>query len=370
MSGKPVVAMCSVGELFGGVERHLLGMCEWFRRQGTEPILILFHDNELASQARAMGFEPLVLDSSSSFDLTVPKKLAALLRERKVDLLHAHGYRAMVNAALARRHYQFEVVRTVHGLIEPSSRFSLPWIKSRLYSWMEKTASIRMGATVCYVTDDLRKRRSEGDGGRVSLTVHNGIDPVSKSDFKRPEDLPEGVFHFAAVGRVSPVKGLETALRAMKELDPEVGAVLDIIGSGPSMDLLKELAEELQLGQRVCFLGFKENIYDYLAHVDVLIMPSLHEGLPYTILETMSLGTPIIASRVGGLAEILEDGRTALLVEAGDVGGWAEAMLDLAGNRQRALELGAAGKVEQARALTLETMGADYWGVYLQKVGQ
>ncbi len=369
MAVEPVVAMCSVGELFGGVERHLLGMCEWFRRRGTEPILILFYDRELASQARAMGFDPVVLESRGSFDLTVPKKLAGVLKSRNVNLVHAHGYRAMVNAALARRHYDFAVVRTVHGLIEPSTMLSLPWIKSRLYNWLEKTASSHTKATVCYVTDDLRKRRAGSDGGRVSLTLHNGIDPVEKADFVRPADLAEGVFNFAAVGRVSPVKGLETALRAMKELDPAIESVLNIIGTGHSLDSLKALAEELQLGERVRFLGFKENIYDYLAHVDALIMPSRHEGLPYTILETMSLGTPIIASRVGGLAEVLEDGKTALLVEAGDVEGWKSAMEDLALNPQKGLGLGVAGKEEQARGYTLETMGGDCWGVYLRGLG-
>ncbi len=370
MSSLPVVAMCSVGELFGGVERHLLGMCEWFARRGTTPLLILFHDRELAAQARALGFSPVILESSGSFDLSVPRRLADILQRKNVNLVHAHGYRAMVNTALARRYHDFAVVRTVHGLVEPSRLFSLQWIKSHLYNWLEKTASSRSEATVCYVTEDLRQRRKSSDGGRKTLTVYNGIDPVDRTRYSRPSDLAEGAFNFAAVGRVSAVKGLETILLAMKDLDPASGAVLNIIGTGPATAELQALASDLQLGQRVRFLGFKKNVYDYLTHVDALVMPSRHEGLPYTILETMSLGTAIIASRVGGLAEVLVHGETALLVEAGDAAGWTEAMADLLADSSKVDGLGAAGFKKQTQSFTLDSMGASYWQVYLEKLEQ
>ena len=71
-SATPVVALLSVGERFGGVERHLIGMCEWFRRRGVDPILILFHDCELASQARSCGFSPIILSSRGSFSPNSP----------------------------------------------------------------------------------------------------------------------------------------------------------------------------------------------------------------------------------------------------------------------------------------------------------
>ncbi len=364
-----VVAMCSVGELFGGVERHLLGMCQWFRRQKTEPLLLLFHDKELAAQARKLGFEPIILQSGGSFDLSASKKMAQVLRSHQVNLVHAHGYRAMVNTALARRHHNFAVVRTVHGLIEPHRPLSLPWLKSHAYNWLEKRASLHTGATVCYVTEDLRQRRAKTDGQGRKLTVYNGIDPV-EGVYTRPDDLAQGVFNFAAVGRISPIKGLETAIKAMADLNPEMNAVLNIIGTGPSTEKLKNLAAHLCLGQRVRFLGFKKNVYDYLAHVDALIMPSFHEGLPYTILESMSLGTPVIASQVGGLAEVLEDGSTALLVQPGNVAGWVSAMSNLVSHPEKAVQMGKTGLKKQSTSFTLQTMGEAYWQVYLDKLEQ
>ncbi len=366
MSVRPVVAMLSVGEIFGGVERHLLGMCEFFLRQGQQPRLFLFHDRELAAQARLLGVEPIIVEGGS-YNLAVPRRLASMLADRQVNLVHAHGYRAVVNAALARRYHPFALVRTVHGLVEPQKRFCLSWFKSHFYNGLEDFCSRLGDATICYVTDDLRRRKESGKG-RGGLTVYNGIDPVLKRDFPRPADLPEGLFHLAAVGRISPVKGLETLLKALALVAPDLPLVLNLIGQGPSTAELKELAAELDLGQRVRFLGFKENVYDYLYHADALVMPSWHEGLPYTILETMALGTPILASRVGGLQEILTDKETALLLAPGDVDSWARAMASLVLAPDQAREIGESGRRMQMSRLTLESMGNAYWKIYEEKL--
>ncbi len=93
---------------------------------------------------------------------------------------------------------------------------------------------------------------------------------------------------------------------------------LIVIGRGSLEEELKELAVKLGVSHRVRFLGFKSGIYDYLAHVDGLLMPSLHEGLPYTLLEAMSLGRPVLASDVGGLGEVIEHGSTACSSPAND----------------------------------------------------
>ena len=97
-------------------------------------------------------------------------------------------------------------------------------------------------------------------------------------------------------------------------------------------------------------------------------MPSLHEGLPYTLLEAMSLGVPAIASRVGGLAEVLRDGETGLLVEVGDVDGIASALSHLAGDAAFARRLGEAAAREQREKYTLERMVSEYLEVYAEAI--
>ena len=112
------------------------------------------------------------------------------------------------------------------------------------------------------------------------------------------------------------------------------------------------------------FHGFQREILDWIAHLDALLMPSLHEGLPYTLLEAMSLGVPAIASRVGGLAEVLRHGETGLLVEVGDAAGLAGALAKLAGDPGYGREMGEAAAREQRERYTLDRMVDDYLAVY------
>jgi glycosyltransferase involved in cell wall biosynthesis len=165
---------------------------------------------------------------------------------------------------------------------------------------------------------------------------------------------------------VTRVKGLEYAIRAVAGLDPELKVVLNIIGTGPLVGELKALAEELGVGDRVRFLGFKDNVYDYLAHIDVLIMPSMHEGLPYTILEAMSLGVPIIASRAGGLVEAIDDNENGLLVPVGDIVALSKMISILERNRDTGEKLSILGRASQIKKYSLGTMGAGYRNSYEQ----
>lgn len=119
-------------------------------------------------------------------------------------------------------------------------------------------------------------------------------------------------FTMGIVGRLSAVKGHADLFRAVAELPPSV--VLKVFGTGPDEMPLRHLASQLGVADRVRFMGFVSPVYRALAELDLLVMPSLHEGLPYVLLEAMSLGTPVVASRVGGLAEALEDGVTGVLV--------------------------------------------------------
>lgn len=368
MTASPRLAMCSVGELFGGVERHLLGMCSWLLRQSRKPLLILFHDAELAYQVRSLGVEPVIIPTNSSVDLLGPWRIAEVLAKNRVDVVHAHGYRAVVNCSLAHRHHKFLLVRTVHGLVEPHRGLSAAWLKSKIYTRMERYFGGRIQSVVTYVTEDLRKHHERLDRKSVTVTIPNGIDPLDSPAFSRPPEFEHDVFQVVAIGRISEVKGLSFALQAMERIHKGARVQLSIIGTGPLEKTLRDETRKRNLESRVKFLGFKKNIYDYMSHADVLIMPSLHEGAPYTILEAMSLGLPVIASRTGGLPELIEDGRSGLLVEVGDVTGFEEALLRIIRDDEFRRKLSVAGKEHQLKRFGLDTMGASFWSLYCDLV--
>jgi glycosyltransferase involved in cell wall biosynthesis len=107
----------------------------------------------------------------------------------------------------------------------------------------------------------------------------------------------------------------------MRETYPELRIV--IAGDGPERMQLESCAGQLNVSDLVRFTGHREDIYNILAALDLFVLPSLSEGVPMVILEAMSLGTPIVATRVGGVEEILRDNHTALLVPARDPGALA-----------------------------------------------
>jgi glycosyltransferase involved in cell wall biosynthesis len=358
------VAICSVGELFGGVERHILGILSGFRARGVTALLLLFHDGELAAQAREQGIEPVILPDRNRRLLATSRQLARILEQREIRVIHVHGYKATVFCTLARLWYPCAMVKTEHGLPEPMSGRPMRALRDRLYHLLDSAATRMAGATVCYVTKELLAHYQRAHSGLQVMTIPNGVASMDRHQLWRPPELHEDRFNLAVVGRLDTVKGQHLAIRAVaaEGLHPDLH--LYIVGVGPCESELRELAETHRIAHRVHFLGFRRNVYDYIAHCHALLMPSLHEGLPYTLLEAMALGTPLIASRVGGLAEVLQDGVTALLIPPGDATALAQAIVRLHDDPELRRRLGEhAQRLQQAR-YSLEAMAARYLGVY------
>ena len=358
MSGTPApkVVMLAPGELFGGVETQLLGLSESLRdRNGSAPILALFHDHELAARARQAGLRVVLIRARHRYDPAAARDLRDLVDGAGVDVLHVHGYRAAVTAAVAGKRLGVPVVKTEHGLPEPGGG-PVARLKKALNRRLDGWATRKVGAAVCYVTADIMARCADMHRGLERRVVHNGIAPLDPASTARPPELSTDACEVGLVGRVSEVKGIGFALRALAASGVPGRVRLHVIGSGPLERRLSREALDLGLAGRVAFHGFQRNVYDWLAHLDILLMPSLHEGLPYTLLEAMSLGTAVVASRVGGLAEVLRDGETGLLVEVGDVAGIAAAITRLAEDPRLRTGLGRRAAAEQRARYTLQTM--------------
>ncbi|NLC08130.1 MAG: glycosyltransferase family 4 protein, partial [Syntrophomonadaceae bacterium] len=129
----------------------------------------------------------------------------------------------------------------------------------------------------------------------------------------------------------------------------DVAPIFLIVGDGSLAQELKELAQHLQIADRVIFTGFREDVPQLMAVMDVVVVPSLSEAFGLSLIEAMCLGKPCVASAVGGITEIAEDGRTALLVPPGDGAAIAEKVTWLLQNKEEAAALGAraAAEVEQ-----------------------
>jgi glycosyltransferase involved in cell wall biosynthesis len=168
-----------------------------------------------------------------------------------------------------------------------------------------------------------------------------------------------------AASRFVPIKGLETLVAAMDiVLRKFPRAHLRIAGDGPAGNGLRELAAELQIGERVTFLGWQEDLNPLFQSSDVFAVPSVAEGLGIAALEAMAAGLPVVASNVGGLPEVVDHGRTGWLVPPGDPDALAARIAELLSDRDLRLRMGHEGRDRVTEKFAPATMVRQIQSVY------
>jgi glycosyltransferase involved in cell wall biosynthesis len=181
------------------------------------------------------------------------------------------------------------------------------------------------------------------------ITIYNGIDrrdtnlesPVSRRDLA----VDENDVVLAIIGRLHKQKGHLLLLEALSFILPEAPRTRILFcGAGEEDTHLRGIVANRGLAKHVHFLGLIDNASQILPHIDVLVLPSLWEGMPHVVLEAMAAGRPVVASRIAGLAELVEDGKTGLLFRSGDPRSLAEALLKLITNPALARTMGDAGR--------------------------
>lgn len=303
-------------------------------------------------ECAAAGVRVLALQRRSTWALWDWWPLFRLLRRERVDVLHAHKFRSNVWAAVLGAITRVPVVIAhEHGWKHPS----------RLVRFLNRHVVARGCNEIIAVSRAERARMIELDGiapERVSY-MPNGIPAfvLSDNDPRAELGIPAGSLVVGSVAQLRPEKAFELMIEAAGLIAPERDDVtFVIVGGGPQYEQLKSLVEASGLEKRVLMTGERQDIPDLVSSFDVAVCCSDREGAPLSVMEYMAAGIPVVASRVGGLPELIEDGVNGLLFERRDANGLAEALRRLfadAGLRKR---LGAAGKELQQREYSLDAM--------------
>ena len=219
----------------------------------------------------------------------------------------------------------------------------------------------------------------EGVARARTTVIPNGIDlseqrTISDAASARAQlGLPTEAFVIGTVGRLCEQKGHTFLLSAAKKLLAErPDAMFVIAGYGPSEEQLKTQADDLGIGSSVKFLGYRRDVDLVLAALDVFVLPSLWEGMSNAILEAMAAAKPVLATAVDGNLEQVVRDETGILVPPGDADALAEALLGLAGDPQRALDMGRRGRERVEREFPQRRTTAAYIDLYarlLEKAG-
>ena len=313
------LALCTAGEIWGGVERFIVTTATALRASGIDPLILLFHDEMLARMLRDRGLRVHVLGPLAKYDGRVVGELRRVLRQHEINLLHVHGYKATILGTLATRGLAVKVVKTEHGLLEPFPGWKALWSHSRLSATtlVERVATRFLTDARVFVSRDIKRQLvSEGDSP-AHRVIYNGIDPADLAG-GAPDRADTSRFDIGIVGRVDKVKGHEVLLRAFARLRHLPRLRLHVLGTGPMEGRCRQLSEEVGVSDVVHFHGFDPAVHARMAKLDLLVIPSLREGLPYVLLEAMYLKVPVVASRVGGMSEVLEHDDCGVLVSAND----------------------------------------------------
>jgi glycosyltransferase involved in cell wall biosynthesis len=349
----------------GGLERVVIDLVREQAAEGHQvDVICLFEQGQLAPELDVPIF---AAKKGGGFDVGAIRRVRARLKERGSDVLHTHnamahyyGMLAAIGLPIACR------VNTRHNMSGLGGGSRRDWLYRRSLMLTDAVVSVSAAAHADLVASRLMRE------GRA-IAVPNGIpirgfSPVSRDAHARlaaelgvaPETRLVG-----AVGRLHPAKDHANLLRAFRLIAESVpDVVLVIVGGGALREELEAFAAEQGVADRVRFLGDRGDVRELLRGFDLLAMSSRTEGYSVVLVEASAVGLPIVATRVGGNAEIVRDGVSGLIVPPSDPAALAAGMRALLDDTARATRMGEAGRAWALGEGSVETMAKRYEVIY------
>ncbi len=329
-----------------GGENQALLLMRGLRELGVDQRLVAQRGGAMAKRAFDAGFDVTEMPMGAGLDWVAPLHIGRMLREDPADILHAHTAHAHSICLKAKRRCGKRKPRIVVTRHVAYSIFRHSFMG--LNRWKYNRADL----IVC-ISNAVKKQLLEDGVSDDKLTVvHNGIEtalfanPLDLSRTYRKEwKLPDDAFVLGNVGAHTPEKAQRNLLAAFARLYPAHPKLYCLfVGDGPERAALTAQAADAGCGDRVRFAGVRDDVPSLLAFFDLFCCPSISEGFSLAVLEAMASACPIVATRAGGIPELVRDNQEALLVEPGDVPELAIAIESLLNDPGGARGLGAAAR--------------------------
>ena len=362
-----IIHMISGGDV-GGAKTHVLSLLAGLNK--TETVhLICFTNGPFADEARQLGIPTTVIADSSL--LRTGKRILAMIRHDGYQVIHCHGARANMMGMLLRKKAGVPVISTIH------SDYRLDYLGRPMaaltYGNINKIALRRFDAWVGVSAGMTDLLISRGFDPQRVYTLYNGVDFS-----RRPEIVPrdaylksiglsveEDTVVFGIAARINPVKDMTTLIRAFAAAVEECPNIrLVIAGDGEQEAEIRALARELCPSGTVCFAGWVQQIDSFYNALDVNVLTSLSETFPYALTEGARMHCATIASRVGGVPYLIDDGFNGLLFEPRDVAKLTSHMVYFARHREERLAMGEKLYEKARRDFSLEAMVSKQESIY------
>jgi glycosyltransferase involved in cell wall biosynthesis len=356
------------GDLWAGAEKQLLSLAEALRAlPDTEVEAVILNPGTLAERLAAGGISTTVLDEGQRGGRRLLRELTAHLRRSRPALVHTHRLKENILGGLAAATLAIPSLRTQHG----GQEHPRAWHDMRRLAL--GTANYLAGSLlqrrIIAVSSPLAGQLQRSYGRRRVAMIPNGIEPG-------PEPPPRSWtersgWTIGIVGRLVPVKRVDLFLRIAARLAtdfPQRPLQFHVIGDGPLRASLEQQARQLASPIDLRFLGHMDDAEQAIAGLDLLVLCSDHEGLPMVALEAMKAGTVVVTHAIGGLPELLEQGRCGVIADAHTDTAFAGAIGQLLRQPQRATALSAAARERLVRHYSSTAMACQYRALYAELV--
>jgi sugar transferase (PEP-CTERM/EpsH1 system associated) len=340
----------------GGLERLVCDLSQETIASGMEVVICCLDTRgALASSVEQHGIRVELVKRSGGLDLGLIPKLIRFFRRERPAVVHTHGPDPMFYGAWAAL---FAGVPTRLHTLHDTMLADAPW-RHRL--------KFKLAARALHFLVAVSKAAEHIAAGELTttrlLTIQNGIDQKRFSPSAAPRHSSSCII--GTVARLSPEKGIDRLIDAFAALATRHPAIqLLIAGDGPARPALVEQVNRLGLTDRVTFTGHCDRVKSVLDRLDVFVLPSLTEGIPLALLEAMAAGVPVIATAVGGVPEVVEDGVSGVLVPADDVTALAGAIDQIVADPSRRRDLAQNGRTRVVDRFSLSAMAAAYRELY------
>ncbi|MEO2048025.1 MAG: glycosyltransferase family 4 protein [Pirellulales bacterium] len=299
---------------------------------------------QFIDSARAAGHDVRLLTQRFRFDPKAIFEALIIARSEQVNLLQTHGYKGHVIALVLSKKLSIPWFAMTHGWTWQDKKVLL---YNKFERWLLKRADI--AATVSSpLFQEIKKLRGPEYDTRL---IFNSVDEkqisgdIGGEAIREQYNISSEKMLLGVFGRMSPEKGVLLMLEAFRELNRQLPDVqLIYVGVGPQRTALEKVIADFNLTDRVILAGHQVKMRDYYEAIDLLIIPSLSEGLPNVLLEAMVLGVPVISTSVGAIPEVIQHGQNGWLVPPDNTDALAEQLVSVLKVPEKMRQIGIAGQ--------------------------
>jgi len=345
---KPKILIIIATSIVGGPGKGLFQFLSFAPKEQFDYLLCNFSVKGLDSgdfvrEARKRSVNLHLFEQKYYYDPALISQGRELIRRHDFNIIQTHGHKANFIARFMKRSIQIPWLCFVHGWTDED-------LKIRIYNRIDRWA-IKGADRIVAVSEAMKDRLVKiGIPEQIITIIYNAIE--DNGFYKEPPDLDlrkkftydDDTLLVGVIGRLSKEKGQRIFLDAWERVcKQETNIKALLIGDGPDREMLEKISAQKGLENKVIFLGHQLNPHPFYRILDLVVMPSLSEGLPNVPLEALAHNKPIVATSVGGTPEIIEDGKNGILVKPGDLESLSTAIIELLLNKEKRDSLSARG---------------------------